>query len=135
MLRKFNYDLTKSIQAPGYERELWRYNYNGHEESIFLFAEKDALGVYKAEFNNDFRIDPDEKYLALERGYFGKDNYALVIKDINTLNDLLALNLKDILRQHPDIIPGNFELGIWTEDGKYLQGMIFQGRWTLHITA
>ena len=23
---------------------------------------------------------------------------------------LLALNLKDIARQHPDIIPGNFEL-------------------------
>ncbi len=94
---------------------------------ILKFSTTDSNGKYESLYNDDFRIDPNEQYLVLEKSYLGKDDYALVIKDLNILNDLLVLNLRDATRQYPDVIPGSFGLGRWSDDGKYLYGDIFQG--------
>lgn len=127
VIRKFNYDPKKTKQDPGYREELWRYGYDGVGENILLLAEKDMSGVFRAEFSGIFQIDPNEKYLVLEKSYLGQDNYALVVKDINTLEDLFTLRLKDILEGHPDIVPGSFGFGVWLENGEYLCGYIFIG--------
>jgi|SRR3989344_66338 len=126
VLRKFNYDPQKSIQMPGYREELWRYHYDGIGESVFLLAEKNASGIYKAEFNNDFRIDPNEKYLVLEKGYLGKDDYALIIKDLETKEDIFSLALEEIVKQYPDFV-GNFNMRDWSKDSRYFWGDIFDG--------
>ena len=127
VIRQFNYDLKTRRATSNYSIELWSYNYAGKGQRILIFSRTDNLGQYESFYNDDFRIDPLEKYLVLERGYFGKDDYALVIKDISTLDDLLVLNLKDVLQQHLDIIPGSFGLGKWSDNSKYFYGDIFQG--------
>lgn len=125
--REFNFDPKTRRSTPNHHIELWKYDYSGRKKKVLLFSETDATGKYKSYFNDDFRIDTQEKYLVLEKSYLGQEEYALVIKDLNTKQDLLVLNLKDILAKYPDIIPGSFELGKWSEDGRYLQGMLFQG--------
>lgn len=127
VIRRFNYDPQKTEQAPGYREEIWRYRYNGFGEAIFLLAEKDEKGIFKAEFGGDFQIDPNENYLVLTKWYVGHKDYALLIKNINTLEDLFLLKLKDIVEKNKDILPGSFGFGNWLEDGKYLCGDIFYG--------
>ena len=122
---------------PGLSSEIWRYDYNGVANKILVLSGESETGVpdaggvpgklYSFNYSFDFVTDPNEQYLVLEKSYLGKDDYALVIKELNTLKDLLVLNLKDVLRQHPDVIPGSFGLGRWSDDGKYLYGDIFQG--------
>src|SRR3989344_3571834 len=127
LIRMFNYDVNKVKQGSGFKIELWRYRYNSEGESVLLLSEKEGNGLTKGDYSYDFRVSSDEKYLVLEKGYLGKDDYALVIKDLNTLEDLLVFNLEDILAKHPDVIPGSFGLGSWTQDGQYLYGDLFQG--------
>ena len=127
VMRMFNYDVNKIKQGSGFKIEIWRYRYNGEGESVLLLSEKEGNGLTIGNYSYDFRISLDEKYLVLENSYLGKDNYALVIKDLNTKEDLLVFNLKDILAKHPDVILGSFGLGSWTKDGKYLHGDLFQG--------
>lgn len=127
VIRMFNYDPKKSIQNPGFRAELWRYQYNGTAKSLLLLVEKDEGGIYKSYYSYHFNIDPNERYLILEKSYLGKDDYALVVKDLETLEDLFVLRLKDILEEHLDIVPGSFGFGIWLENGEYLCGDIFSG--------
>ncbi len=127
LVRRFNYDPQKTKQDPGYKEEIWRYRYDGTGESIFLLAEKDMSGVFKAEFAGIFQVDPNEKYLVLEKKYLGHEDYALILKDIDTLEDLFVLKLRDILAKNSEIVSGSFGLGIWLENGEYLCGNIFSG--------
>ena len=125
VIRMFNYNLDKVEQNPGYKDEIWKYDYAGDGEDLVLLSEKPKEFV--SYFSPDFRIDPNEKYLVLEKSYLGHDDYALVIKDLSTKENLLVLNLKDIIAKYPDIISGSFGLGSWTKDGEYFYGDIFQG--------
>ncbi|MBI5077951.1 MAG: hypothetical protein HZB11_01105 [Candidatus Yonathbacteria bacterium] len=77
-------------------------------------------------YSPTFRIDPLEKYIVLEKGYLGKDDYSLVIKDIKTLKDVLALSLADIAKKNPDFA-GSFGMRQWTKDSRYFWGDIFDG--------
>ena len=74
----------------------------------------------------DFRVDPAEKYIVLEKGYFGKDDYALVIKNLETKEDTFVLPFKEIADEYPNLI-GSFGLNEWTDDGRYFWGDIFVG--------
>lgn len=127
VIREFNYDPKTRRATPNYRIELWKYNYRGVGEKVLLFSETSATGQYKSDYNDDFRIDPQEKYISLEQSYLGKDDYSMVIKDLKTKEDILILKLKDILAQNKDILPGSISLGGWTKDGKYLRGDIFDG--------
>ncbi|MCK4354910.1 hypothetical protein KAW43_00970 [Candidatus Parcubacteria bacterium] len=122
-IRTFNYDYQKKIPLENYRRELWRYNYNGKGKALIA-------SYAKWSFENilgDFRVDPTENYVVLERGYLGSPDYALVIKVLETKEDVFVLTLDEILEKHSDIEPGSFGLGIWTPDGKYLWGDIYVG--------
>lgn len=113
-------------ESSNYREELWKYDYSGKGTKLFLlfaFLDNQPKGI----LYNGFVIDPNERYLVLEKSYLSQDDYALVIKDLNTKEDLLVLNLKDVLVKYPDVIPGSFGLGSWTKDGKYLRGDIFDG--------
>ena len=129
VIRMFNYNPKKSNQDPGFRVELWKYQYSGSGNSILLLAEKDKNGIYKGDYSYDFDVDFWEKTLVLIKSYLGKDDYSLVIKDINTKEDILSIKLNDITKKYPNVI-GSIGLIKWTDDGRYFWADIFDGAYT-----
>ena len=127
--RDFNYDYIKKITSPddlpNYKIELWQYDYSGKGKSlVFLSGPISGSG-----FSSDFRVDSSEKSIVLIKSYLGKDDHALVIKDINTKEDILSVKLKDIVQKYPNVI-GTIGLIKWTDDGRYFWADIFDGAYT-----
>ena len=116
VMRTFNYDPKKSEQNPGYRKELWKYDYNGNGEAIILLAEKPKEFI--SYYSYDFRVDPFEKYIVLAKGYFGEDDYTLVIKNIEAKEDVFVLPIKEITDKYPDVV-GSIRLNDWSDDGRY----------------
>jgi len=127
VIKMINFDPKKTKQEPGFKKELWVYRYDKGYDKILTFAEKDKLGVYHLFYNDNFRIDPTENYLVLEQSYLGQSDYALVIKDLKTKEDVFVLTLDDIKKINPEVQLGNFNLGKFIKDGKYLWGTLFVG--------
>jgi len=105
---------------PGYRVELWRYDYSGIGTKLFTMFE--VIGPNQevsSYYSDDFRVDPAEHYLALDRGY-QQSNEALVVKDVATLKNLFVLPLSDLAKQNPNVV-GIFGLenGGWSKDGRY----------------
>ncbi|MBI5147584.1 MAG: hypothetical protein HZA37_00305, partial [Parcubacteria group bacterium] len=50
----------------------------------------------------------------------------LVIKDLNTKEDIFVLSAKSIFEQYSNVV-GNFGLDKWTDDGRYFWGDISDG--------
>jgi hypothetical protein len=126
--RSFNYDYNSRKTSAGYRAELWKYDYRGNGEKVVLLDE-DILGGlkgYKYFFSSDFRIDKKEDFIVLIRNYPDKDDYALIIKDLNTKEDIFVFPMKEIAEQYPNIV-GNFGLDQWTDDSRYFWGDIFDG--------
>jgi len=124
IVRQFNYNPNTPKQSIGYKEELWRYVYNGVGENILLLAEKQ--NEFISYFASDFRVSPSEKYIILEKGYLGKDDYALVIKDLKTMEDVFVLSAKSTFAQYPNMA-GSFGFDKWTDDSRYFWGDIFDG--------
>lgn len=126
--RSFNYDYTTRKSLAGYSVEIWRYNYKGEGEKIVLL-DIDTLGNFKGYehfFSSDFRVSPDEKFVVLEKSYFGQNDYSLVIKDLNTKQDTFTISAKDITKQHPNLV-GVFDMLEWSEDSRYFWGSVSEG--------
>jgi len=130
VLRLFNYDPQKSKQSPGYKEEIWYYSYNGNGEPLLLLGIKDELGNFHNFFSLEFKIDFIEELIALIRGYFGKMDFATVIKEIKTKEDVFELLLSDIISKHPSL-EGNIALIDWTKDSRYFWGRAHYGAYTL----
>lgn len=126
VIRFFNYDPNKTKQDPGFKVELWKYVHDGQGLNILLLSEKMADGTLKGDYSYDFRIDPLEEYLILEKSYLGKDDYSLVIKNLETKEDIFVLLAKEIFKQYPNII-GDFDMLEWTKDGRYFWGNVSDG--------
>lgn len=126
VIREFNFDFKKFKPLPGFSVELWKYQYNGDGEKILTLAGEYEYSKTKVYYSYDFRIDSFEKYLVLEKGYLGKEDYSLVIKDLNTKEDIFVLSMKSIVEQYPNMA-GSFGLDQWTKDGRYFWGDIFDG--------
>ncbi len=121
VVREFN------KESPNYRTELWRYDYMGYGTLLFplsLFKEDKVQGI---SYSSGFTIDPQEKYLGLERSYLGGPDYAFVIKDVKTMVDIFVLTLNDVKKINPNVQDGLFGLGNWTPDSKYLWGPLFDG--------
>jgi len=112
MVREFNYDYKREKPLPGFKMEVWRYSYDGVGKKIVE--------------ENDFRIDPTESYIVLIKSYLGKPDYALVIKDLKTQEDVFVLKYSDLINKY-SAPQGYLRLGRWTDDGKYLWGTLFIG--------
>lgn len=124
VIRVFNYDPSKTKQDPGYKNELWKYDYNGNGKPIILFSEKSKEFI--SYYSPDFRIDPNENFLVLEKAYLGRKDYSLVIKNLNNKENIFVLSAKEITEQHQNIV-GNFNMREWTKDSRYFWGDIFVG--------
>lgn len=138
LIKFLNYDPQKTKQNPGFKAELWGYRYNGQGNTLLILSEKDQQGVFKGNYSYDFRIDPDEKYITLdkliveesEKGYSGGEDNYLTIKDIKTKEDIFSLSMKGITKQHPNVV-GSFGFDTWTKDSRYFWGDIFDGAYVL----
>lgn len=120
-IRFLNYDRKKTKPDTNFRVEIWKYRYDGQGEPFFPLSEGNHLY-----YSYVFRIDPDEKFIVLEKGYLGKDDYAIVVKDLNTKEDIFILFAKEIFNQYPNIT-GNFNVREWTKDGRYFWANIFVG--------
>lgn len=130
VLRNSDYDYTKQKAGPNYKAEIWRYNYNGNGEPAISLGES-ISGVYiPSGLSNFFSVSPDEKYIVLERSYLGKDDYALVIKNLNSKEDAFVLPISTIAKDNPYSF-GSLEMRGWTKDGKYFWGATFDGAYML----
>lgn len=124
VIKVFNYDPNKTKQDPGYREEIWLYDYNGNGEPLILLAEKP--NEFISYYSPDFRIDQQEQYIVLEKGYLGKEDYSLVFKDIRIKENKFVLLANIIIEQYPNII-GVFDMREWTKDGRYFWGSISKG--------
>ncbi len=122
VIRFFNYDPKISKQKSEFYAEFWRYYYNGKGTKVLTLED----------FSYDFRVNSIEKYIVLEKDYLGKDDYALIIKDLNTKEDIFSLPAKEIVKQYPNLV-GNFNMRDWTKDSRYFWGDIFDGADVLAI--
>ncbi|HAZ03916.1 MAG TPA: hypothetical protein DCY97_17355 [Marinilabiliales bacterium] len=113
-IRTFGYDYKNKKNLEDYRRELWLYNYNGDGNSLLsdsaVWSYQNILG--------DFRISPDERYLVLQKAYFGSPDYAIVIKNIKTLDDIFVLPMLEIEKRNPDVVQ-DIIFNDWTRDGRY----------------
>lgn len=124
VVKLFNYDFQKTQKKLGYRSELWKYDYTGNGVSIILMSEKpDEFVSY---YSSSFRIDPLERYVALIKGYYGKEYYSLIIKDLETKEDVFVLSHSKLLKQYPEM-KGTFDFREWTKDGRYFYGAISAG--------
>jgi hypothetical protein len=123
IVREFNVDYIKGVPLKDYREELWVYHYDGTGEFLMtLFRGEGELD----NFGSLFSIDPFEKYITLERSYLGNPNYALVIKRLDTKEDIFVLPLKEITNKYPTL-EGSIGFNEWTKDGRYFWGNISYG--------
>lgn len=132
VLRGFGYDYNKSKVLPGYRNEIVRYDYANHEGNSIQLSGENFQGKPEVYYSYDFRVSPDEKYITLVQGYGGEDNYALVIKDLNTLQDVYVLPYKEAPTQ--DIgIQTTLAMREWSVDGRYFWGSIDETAYTIRL--
>ena len=125
VINEINFDKRNFKIKEEYKAELCRYDYSSNIEHMLVFSEK-PNSEYIRYYNDDFRVDPLERYVVLERGYLYKDDYALVIKDLGTKEDVFTLLHSDLPK--PDLkLPGLFDFREWTKDGRYFWGAISAG--------
>ena len=123
VIRVFNFDEKRGVPLPDYRTELWRFYYNGSGEKLIdLFKKEGAPDNY----GQNFRIDPTETYLVLERSYLGNPNYALVIKSLETKEDVFVLTLDELIRKY-FVTPASLGLGKWRDNGRYFWAVLFMG--------
>ena len=132
--RAINYDFDKRASQAGYKVEIWRLDYYGKAEALVTLSEN-ITGLqkdYSRYYMNDFRVDSSETYIALERGYAGQPDYALVIKEVETGEDVFVLTMNDARTKNAKV-SGSFGLGKWVtlSDGDtYLWGDFFEGAYS-----
>ena len=122
-LRGFNFDEKKYKPLPGFSRGLWKYDYSGLGNEIISLARENSSGEIESDYSYSFRIDPLEHYIVLEKGYMGKENYALIIKDLETKEDVFTLLHSELPKKDLKLL-GIFDFREWTKDGKYFWGAI-----------
>ena len=121
VIREFNYNIRTRRSTPYYKIELWKYDYTGHGKKILLFSETDDKGKYKSYFDDDFRLDPREIYVALEYRYPDSSDYDLGFRDFNNKTDNFMLSRQSLPKKYPKLV-GYFGLEKWTKNGDYFWG-------------
>lgn len=132
VLKGFGYDYTNSKILPGYKNEIVHYDYAKHKVNDIQLSGENSQGVAEVYYAYDFRVSPDERYITLIRGYEGKDNYAVVIKDLNTLQDVFTLKYDDCPTKDLGM-QATLAMRQWSDDGRYFWGSLDETVYTLRF--
>ena len=130
VIKFFNYTPKKSKQESGFRAEIWKYQYNGQGNNLLLLWKKNKDGSTTGDFSPDFRVDPNEHYVVLLKGYFGSSDYAIIIKDLKTLKDVFSLPMTEIEKQKPELAQ-DIVFENWTKDSRYFWANTHAGANTL----
>lgn len=106
--------------------QIWKYPYlKGGIPVEIVTTLKKVDGIEKIYFHSEFSVSNSEKYISLIQGYVGSDNYVLHIKDIDTKENVVEVNLtNDLFKKYPNV-SGDVEFRGWTEDEKYFWFSLF----------
>ncbi|OHA45975.1 MAG: hypothetical protein A3A80_00260 [Candidatus Terrybacteria bacterium RIFCSPLOWO2_01_FULL_44_24] len=118
--RSFGYDYKNRRPQPNYSAEIARYYFDGSVESIAELGTS-INGVYNKVFQNDFRIDPEELFVVLVKGFGGEAGYALVFRNLDSKSDAYSATFSE-LKNRFTFIDGEFDFYDWARDGKYFWG-------------
>lgn len=133
VIKQFNFDWNKLEALSGFREAIWKYAYDGTSNELIVLAKKnDSSKEPSFYFSPEFRIDREETHIALTRGYLGSSDYAIIIKNLDTLQDVLVLPIQDIEKRNPDLVQDiSFENGGWTDDDRYFWADTHNGANTL----
>ncbi|MDQ5961934.1 MAG: hypothetical protein QG669_326 [Patescibacteria group bacterium] len=112
---------VKRVPKTSYDASLWQYTYTGEGKKVLDFTrridENNSFFIY----NLGYSVDPKEKFVALSHGNVYEGEITLTIKDLNTLNDFVVIDLKNgVFKEHPEMFGDIlFENAHWSKDGKY----------------
>lgn len=129
-VKEFGVDYTTTTFLPNFKWTIWKYDYKGHGVPILTLAEKQNDKVVHY-YSTDFRIDPDERFLVLEKGFAGSSEgiYDIVFKNLRTMEDVFIFPVLEVWENYPETIFGSsvgFDQG-WTKDGRYFWANFFGG--------
>lgn len=127
--RSFNYDHTQGKALDNYRAEIWRYDYSGKGDVVVSLGEM-VSGKYINNFEADFRVSPDEEYIALIKGFPDSPDFSIIFRNIKN-GDQRTFLMRDVLRDNPDLIGSAYQPEGWTKDGKYFWGKLFYQAYTL----
>ena len=129
VLKEFGYDYNAMRAQPGFKTELVVYDYTGrNSRGLVTLASKSQDGVFNAPYLPLFSISSNEQYITLIRGYAGRDDYALVIKSLETKEDLFTLPLQELFTEVG--FGGSLEFLNWTNNDRYFWTSLFEGAYT-----
>ena len=109
-----------------YLAEIRRYDFFGENNLVLTLVtdnsfDKKSNILYSLKFD----VSNSEKYISLVQGYVGSEDYALHIKDIETKENIVEVNLtSDLFIKYPNIA-GDVEFRGWSEDEKYFWFSLF----------
>ncbi len=114
VVRGFNFNLENLKTLPDFRKEIWKYQYNGNGDNILTLSYKDENGLDRFLYSDDFRIDETETNIALIKGWYGEpEEHALVIKDLETMEDKYVVTLKELMDRYPNVEPATISLEGW----------------------
>lgn len=114
----------------GYKMIIKYKDYGNMPSKDILVVWKQENNTFINEFSDIFSINPQETYISLVKSYLGSEDYSLVIKDIDTKEDVYVLLLNDLFVEYPDYV-GDIEFVGWSDDGRYFWFRIFDQADTL----
>lgn len=117
--REFNVDYKRNVLLPGFSEELWAYDFNGIGNKIITFVSKDFAGKENGIYDFSFKVNDSEQYLVLTRGYLGSSDYAVVVKDLKTLNDIFVLTSADLMSKYK-LPQAEIGAGRWLDNNTFL---------------
>ena len=125
-----NYDYENRTSLPGYAAYIRAFDYSGTLQNEIKISQ-DLVGDrkgYERFYGTDFRIPPDEKNIILTTGYVGDSDYAIIIKSLETKEDLFTLPLQELFTEVG--FGGSLEFLNWTNNDRYFWTSLFEGAYT-----
>lgn len=123
--RYWDFDYKKFKSGLNARFEIWKYPYDGESPEILVVTSKKINGESGFIYQSQFSVSNSEKYISLVKGYVGSEDYALHIKDIETKENVVEVNLTtDLFKKYPNIV-GDVEFRGWSEDEKYFWFSLF----------
>ena len=118
----FDYKSYKSLDD--FDYSIWVYHFLKEPYLLVNLANKQG-GKTNILYQYKFDVSNSEKYISLVQGYVGSEDYALHIKDIETKENIVEVNLtSDLFIKYPNIA-GDVEFRGWSEDEKYFWFSLF----------
>ncbi|GEM_PF-2309913 len=123
VIRTFDYDQKNGKRGPNYHTDFWKYDYGGEGKFLTTLDEK-KNNIFTSYFDYDFRISPKETYTALIRAFPGQPNFALIVKNLETMKDDMVFPMTDLYKDHPELL-NSLALNGWSSDGRYFWANTF----------